>query len=60
MKKNTDALHAYAQLIVRRNVDGSYEVKYLHNGSTMEWKGSDIKEAVALASQRLAELFTKL
>lgn len=47
----------YAQLIVRRNVDGSFEVKYLHEGSTFEWRGPDIRTAVAHASMRLAELF---
>lgn len=47
----------YAQLVVRRNVDGVFEVKFLHEGSTFEWKGTDIRTAVAHASMRLAELF---
>lgn len=50
----------YAQLIVRRNTDGTYEVKYLHEGSTFEWRGSNIRDAVAHASMRLAELFLEV
>lgn len=46
----------YAQLIVRRNVDGTYEVKALREGATLEWRGTDVKMAVAIATSRLLEL----
>jgi hypothetical protein len=55
--KSATMADTYAQLIVRRNCDGSFEVKYHHEGSTLEWRGTDIKAAVALATSRLAELF---
>lgn len=57
MNNEFNRFHSYAQLVVRRQVDGTYEIKYYHEGSTFEWRGTDLKAAVALASQKIAELF---